>query len=52
MTGCPECGAPAEVQDRTVLESTDGPMEHYKLLCLGSPRHAFNMPVSMGEGAR
>jgi hypothetical protein len=24
----PECAAPAEVVDRFVLESTDGPIEH------------------------
>jgi hypothetical protein len=24
---CPECAAPAEVVDRVVLESTDGPIE-------------------------
>jgi hypothetical protein len=34
-TTCPECGAPAEVTDRFVLESTDGPIEHLKLRCAG-----------------
>ena len=34
-TTCPDCGAPAEVTDRFVLESTDGPIEHVKLRCAG-----------------
>ena len=34
-TTCPECGAPAEVTDRFVLESTDGPIEHLRLQCAG-----------------
>jgi hypothetical protein len=45
MTTCPECGAPAEVTDRTALESTDGPMEHVKILCVR--RHWFLMPTAM-----
>jgi hypothetical protein len=40
-TTCPECGAPAEVTDRFVLESTDGPIEHLRLQCAG--RHWFLM---------
>ena len=32
-TTCPDCGAPAEVTDRFVLESTDGPIEHVKVRC-------------------
>lgn len=39
LTTCPECGAIAEVQWRTVMESTDGPVEHSKVLCLN--RHWF-----------
>jgi hypothetical protein len=39
----PGCGAPAEVLDRAVLESTDGPVEHVKLQCLA--RHIFLVPV-------
>ena len=34
-TTCPECGAPAEVTDRFVLESTDGPIEHVRVRCAG-----------------
>jgi hypothetical protein len=41
---CPECGLPAEVLDRFVLESTDGPVEVIKIRCVrGTP---FLMPVS------
>ena len=45
MTYCPECGQPAEVQDRAVFESTDGAVEHAKIICLR--RHWFFLPVSM-----
>jgi hypothetical protein len=43
VTTCPECGAPAEVTDRSALESTDGPIEHVKIQCLR--RHWFLMPA-------
>jgi hypothetical protein len=42
-TTCPECGAPAEVTNRSALESTDGPVEHVKLQCVR--RHWFLMPT-------
>lgn len=46
-TGCPEpgCGLPAEILDRAVLESTDGPIEHARIACVGG--HGFLMPVEM-----
>ncbi|HEX4686029.1 MAG TPA: hypothetical protein VH228_04555 [Nocardioides sp.] len=44
MTSCPECGEPAEIVDRHVLESTDGPIEHARVRCVR--RHHFFMPVS------
>jgi hypothetical protein len=44
MTNCPECGHPAEVFDRHVLESTDGPVEHARVRCV--QRHHFFLPVS------
>ena len=44
LTTCPECGNLAEIQWRDVLESTDGPVEHAKLVCV--ERHWFLMPVS------
>ena len=34
LTACPECGAPAEMESRFVLESTDGPIEHARVRCL------------------
>jgi hypothetical protein len=40
---CPECAAPAEVAERFVLESTDGPIEHAIVVCLH--RHRFTMLV-------
>jgi hypothetical protein len=42
-TTCPACGALAEVVWRAVLESTDGPIEHAKVLCV--QRHWFLLPV-------
>lgn len=43
-TSCPECGAPARVEWRAVLESTDGPIEHAKVSC--DQRHWFLLPVA------
>ena len=34
LTTCPECAAPAEVLDRFVLESTDGPVDHARVRCV------------------
>lgn len=48
LTVCPECAEPAEIQWRAVLESTDGPIEHAKVLCVR--RHWFLMPTAaLGE---
>lgn len=44
LTTCPECGNAAEIQWRDVLESTDGPVEHAKVLCV--ERHSFLLPVA------
>ena len=41
---CPECGNAAEIQWRDVLESSDGPIEHAKVVCVD--RHWFLMPVA------
>jgi len=41
---CPECAAPAEVVDRFAFPSTDGPVEHVKVQCLG--RHWFLLPAA------
>lgn len=45
IIACPEphCSAPAEVVDRWVLESTDGPVEHLRTRCLA--RHVFTPRV-------
>jgi hypothetical protein len=44
LTRCPECGAPAQIERRTVLESTDGPVEHAKVRCV--LRHMFLLPTA------
>ncbi len=43
LTSCPDCGAPAEITRRDVLESTDGPIEHVGVRCV--QRHIFLMPT-------
>jgi len=47
LVACPEyeCGSPASVLDRYVLESTDGPLEHLRVRCPAG--HYFNMPIFM-----
>jgi hypothetical protein len=44
FTACPECHQPAEIQWRAVLDSTDGPVEHVRILCV--QRHWFLLPVA------
>jgi hypothetical protein len=41
VVGCPECEVPAEVVERFVLPSTDGPVEHVTVRCAN--RHLFTM---------
>jgi hypothetical protein len=43
IVGCPECAAPAEIVDRFVLESTDGPIEHAIVTC--TERHRLTVLV-------
>ena len=47
LTACPEptCSSPAEIFDRSALQSTDGPIEHVRIGCLN--RHYFLLPVEM-----
>jgi hypothetical protein len=40
---CPECAAPAEVVDRFMLDSADGPIEHAVVLCVLA--HRFTVLV-------
>jgi hypothetical protein len=49
-TTCPDCGAPAEVTDRFALESTDGPMEHVRVVCVR--RHWFLLATASLDRAR
>jgi hypothetical protein len=49
-TTCPECAAPAEVTDRFTLESTDGPMEHVRVVCVR--RHWFLLATASLHQAR
>jgi len=44
LTTCPECGNAAEITARDVLESTDGPIEHVKVVCVA--QHWFVLPVA------
>lgn len=44
LTACPECGVPAVIEQRHVLASTDGPVEHAKVRC--AQGHGFLMPVA------
>jgi hypothetical protein len=43
IVACPDlsCGVPAEVVDRFVLTSTDGPIEHLRTYCV--QRHIFTV---------
>lgn len=50
LTSCPECGHPAEVLGRDVLESTDGPVEHARVRCV--QRHFFFLPVEVLSRSR
>lgn len=43
IVGCPDCGAPAEVTERFILPSTDGPVDHVVVVC--SAGHHFRMPA-------
>jgi hypothetical protein len=50
LTTCPECAAPAEVTDRAVLESTDGPIEHVRVVCV--QRHWFLLSTATLDRGR
>jgi len=42
LTACPECGSPAQLSGRAMLDSTDGPVEHARIRCVR--KHWFFMP--------
>lgn len=44
LTTCLECCAVAGVEWRTVLESTDGPVDHAKVRCFDGP--SFLLPTA------
>jgi hypothetical protein len=44
LTVCPECDASAEVLWRVTLDSTDGPIEHARVVCLR--KHFFWLPIA------
>ncbi len=44
---CPECHSPGEVLDRFVMASTDGPIEHVRVVCV--LRHWFLLPAATLE---
>ena len=33
---CPQCGSPARITERFWLDSTDGPVEHFKTSCVNN----------------
>ena len=47
LTSCPECGLVAEVVDRDVWPSTDGPVEHATVRCAAG--HRFVLPLESLE---
>jgi hypothetical protein len=34
IISCPQCGAPAEITQRFWLDSTDGPIQHLRIICV------------------
>jgi hypothetical protein len=40
---CPECGVPAVMEWSDMVDSTDGPVEHAKIVCAN--RHWFLLPT-------
>jgi hypothetical protein len=48
LTSCPQCGHPAEVVERTLLQGTDGPIEHVKVHCISG--HWFKLPAGDIQG--
>jgi hypothetical protein len=51
LINCPECGLPAEIIDRVMLPSTDGPIEHVKTRCVTGPWFLVPADDRLREGA-
>ena len=47
LVRCPQCDQPARIVDRFTLGSTDGPLEHVKVVC--SAGHWFTPPAAQVE---
>ena len=47
---CPGCGAPAEITERFTLASTDGPVAHVAMSCVGG--HHYRMARTGSPPAR
>jgi hypothetical protein len=45
LTTCPRCQLPAEVRERWVMESTEGPIEHLDIFCILG--HSFRAAVDI-----
>jgi hypothetical protein len=50
LTGCPSCGAPAEVEARAVMPTTHGDLAVVRTLCAN--RHWFLLPRDMLPAVR
>jgi hypothetical protein len=46
----PHCDMPAEILDRVLIDSTDEPVEHVRLLCVSG--HRFFMPPASTASCR
>lgn len=44
LVACPECLLPAEVFDRFVLATTEGPLPHSRTVCVAG--HRFMLPTT------
>jgi hypothetical protein len=53
ITSCPGCGAPAEITERFTLASTDGPVAHVAVRCVGGHQYrmaADRLPADQSRG--
>jgi hypothetical protein len=52
ITTCPDCAEPAEVVERFVLESTDGPVDHARIRCVRGHWFLLSLDVLARAHAR